>query len=144
MKAAWGKCIWPTTLAPWIAKSLSSSPPRKCGKTKRPGSASRGRQDRQPLWITPYICHIHEVGEDGDQSFISMEYVAGRSLKDLLAEGPLPLKDALQKATGIAEALGGPQTEHRPPRPEARQHHADAGWTREGDGLRVGQAAGLA
>ena len=53
----------------------------------------------------PYVCHIHEVGEDGDQSFISMEYIAGQSLKDRLANGPLELKDALQKATEIAEAL---------------------------------------
>ena len=53
----------------------------------------------------PYVCHIHEVGEDGEQSFISMEYIAGQSLKDRLAKGPLELKDALQKATEIAEAL---------------------------------------
>ncbi len=53
----------------------------------------------------PYVCHIHEVGEDGDQSFIAMEYIAGESLKDRLAKGPLEMKDALQKATEIAEAL---------------------------------------
>ncbi len=53
----------------------------------------------------PYVCHIHEVGEDGEQSFISMEYVAGQSLKDRLAKGPLELRDSLQKATEIAEAL---------------------------------------
>ena len=53
----------------------------------------------------PYVCHIHEVGEDGDRSFISMEYVAGQSLKERLANGPLEMKDALQKATEIAEAL---------------------------------------
>ena len=53
----------------------------------------------------PYVCHIHEVGEDGDQSFIAMEYVAGQSLKDLLTKGPLEMQDALQKAVEIAEAL---------------------------------------
>ena len=53
----------------------------------------------------PYVCHIHEVGEDADQSFISMEYISGESLKDRLAKGALELKDALQKATEIAEAL---------------------------------------
>ena len=53
----------------------------------------------------PYVCHIHEVGEDGDQSFISMEYVAGQTLKDRLDKGPLEMKDALQKAIEIAEAL---------------------------------------
>ena len=34
-----------------------------------------------------------------------MEYIAGESLKDRLAKGPLELKDALQKAVEIAEAL---------------------------------------
>ncbi len=53
----------------------------------------------------PYICHIHEVGEAGEQSFISMQYIRGQTLQARLAKGPLELKDALQKATEIAEAL---------------------------------------
>jgi len=53
----------------------------------------------------PYICHIHEVGEVEGQSFISMEYVQGETLKDKLAKGPLLLNDALEKATEVAEAL---------------------------------------
>ncbi len=53
----------------------------------------------------PFICHIHEVGEAEGKSFISMEYVQGETLKDKLAAGPLPLKDALEKSTEVAEAL---------------------------------------
>jgi len=53
----------------------------------------------------PFICHIHEVGEAEGKSFISMEYVQGETLKDKLAKGPLPLNDALEKATEIIEAL---------------------------------------
>ena len=53
----------------------------------------------------PYICHINEVGECEGQSFIVMEYVEGQSLKDRLAQGPLSLKDALQTASEVAEAL---------------------------------------
>ena len=53
----------------------------------------------------PYICHIHEVGEVEGKSFISMEYVQGETLKEKLAKGPLPLKNALQMAIEIAEAL---------------------------------------
>ncbi len=30
----------------------------------------------------PFICKIYEVGEVDDQSFISMEYVQGETLKD--------------------------------------------------------------
>ena len=55
----------------------------------------------------PYICKIYEVGEAEDKSFISMEYIQGQTLKDRLAEGPLSVKEALQKALEIAEALEG-------------------------------------
>ena len=53
----------------------------------------------------PFICHIHEVGEAEEKSFIAMEYVQGETLKDKLAKGPLPLNDALEKATEVTEAL---------------------------------------
>jgi len=53
----------------------------------------------------PFICHIHEVGEAEGKSFISMEYIQGTTLKEKLVEGPLPIKEALEKATEIAEAL---------------------------------------
>ena len=53
----------------------------------------------------PYICHIHEVGEAEGKSFISMEYVQGATLKEKLAVSPLPLRETLEKATEIAEAL---------------------------------------
>ena len=53
----------------------------------------------------PFICHIHEVGEAEEKSFISMEYVQGETLKEKLVEGPLPLKNALQTAVEVAEAL---------------------------------------
>ena len=53
----------------------------------------------------PFICHIHEVGEVEGKSFISMEYVQGQTLSQKLTEGPLPLKNALQMAVEIAEAL---------------------------------------
>jgi len=53
----------------------------------------------------PYICHIHEVGEVEGKSFISMEYVQGETLSQKLTEGPLPLKNALQTAVEVAEAL---------------------------------------
>ena len=53
----------------------------------------------------PFICKIYEVGEADGKSFISMEYVQGKTLTDKLTEGPLALKDALEKAREIAEAL---------------------------------------
>ena len=53
----------------------------------------------------PFICHINEVGESEGRDFIVMEYVDGQTLKDRLARGPLPLKEALQIAIEVAEAL---------------------------------------
>ena len=53
----------------------------------------------------PYICHIHEVGESDGKDFIAMEYVEGQTLKDKLASGPLPLKQALETAVQIAGAM---------------------------------------
>ena len=53
----------------------------------------------------PYICHINEVAQFEGHDFIVMEYVDGDTLKDRLARGPLPLKEALQIAGEVAEAL---------------------------------------
>jgi eukaryotic-like serine/threonine-protein kinase len=38
----------------------------------------------------PGIVGVYEYGDDGDMAFIVMEYVEGRELKRLLAEGPKP------------------------------------------------------
>ena len=58
----------------------------------------------------PFICNIYEAGEEDGRSFISMEYVQGATLKDKLEDGSLALKDALEIATEIAEAL---ETAHK-------------------------------
>jgi predicted Ser/Thr protein kinase len=52
------------------------------------------------------VCRIHEYGEEGGLRFISMELVDGKSLKDLLEQGPLPEARAFdvveQAARGLA------------------------------------------
>jgi serine/threonine protein kinase len=53
----------------------------------------------------PYICHINEVAEAEGKSFIVMEYVEGKTLEKQIEQGPLLLKEALQIAIEIAEAL---------------------------------------
>src|SRR6185503_19729554 len=42
---------------------------------------------------------------EGTVSYISMELIEGRTLRDLLAEGPPPLKQLLSIAAQIADAL---------------------------------------
>jgi serine/threonine protein kinase/tetratricopeptide (TPR) repeat protein len=53
----------------------------------------------------PFICKIFETGEIDNKSYIVMEYVEGKDLRDKLDEGLLPLRDSLQMALEIAEAL---------------------------------------
>lgn len=53
----------------------------------------------------PFICAIHEIGEVEGKSFIVMEYLEGQTLNDRLAQGAAPLKQAMQWAAEISEAL---------------------------------------
>jgi TolB-like protein len=57
----------------------------------------------------PNIAVIYEADEvehDGERfSFIAMEYVAGRTLADLAAQGPLPLDTILDVGRQVADAL---------------------------------------
>ena len=46
----------------------------------------------------PHICTIYEVDEADSQTFISMEYIEGQTLKERLLSGPL----AIDEATNIA------------------------------------------
>lgn len=54
----------------------------------------------------PNICTIYEIGEtDAGQLFIAMAYYAGETLKDRIKRGPLPIEDAVDYATQIADGL---------------------------------------
>jgi serine/threonine protein kinase len=91
------------------------------------------------------VCRIHEYGEEGRLRFISMELVAGKSLKDLLVGGPLPAVEAIdaveQAARGLV-AIHDVGIVHRDLKP--------ANLTRDGSGrvrvmdFGIAKAAGLA
>ena len=53
----------------------------------------------------PNIITIYEIGEYEGTPFIAMEHVEGETLREILAEAPLPTKKLLQIATQIAEGL---------------------------------------
>ena len=53
----------------------------------------------------PFICKVFEAGEFEGRSYIVMEFVVGKSLRDRIAEGPFPLADALRATLEVAEAL---------------------------------------
>ncbi|HTR01681.1 MAG TPA: protein kinase [Thermoanaerobaculia bacterium] len=53
----------------------------------------------------PNIVTIHEVGHDAAGPFIVMELVDGRTLRELLHAGALPVRKALHVAAQLADAL---------------------------------------
>lgn len=53
----------------------------------------------------PNIVAIHEVGHREGQHFFAMDYVAGRSLADIVRDGPLEPKRAATYVKTIAEAI---------------------------------------
>jgi serine/threonine-protein kinase len=53
----------------------------------------------------PNICTIHEIGESDGQCFISMQYVEGKTLSDVIGGRALDLKSLLSIGLQIADAL---------------------------------------
>ena len=51
------------------------------------------------------VVHLLQVGWDADPPYYVMEYLAGGSLADKIAERPLPAKDAVRVFRDVAEAL---------------------------------------
>jgi Tol biopolymer transport system component/tRNA A-37 threonylcarbamoyl transferase component Bud32 len=69
----------------------------------------------------PNIITIFEVGEAAGTPYIAMEVVEGRSLRDLLDEGKLPLRKAIGIAAQIADGLAAAHERgvvHRDLKPE--------------------------
>ncbi len=53
----------------------------------------------------PNICTVYEFDEAEEETFISMAYIEGQSLKKKIESGPLELDEALRIATQVAEGL---------------------------------------
>src|ERR1700743_2318647 len=53
----------------------------------------------------PNVCAIYEVGEEGEEAFIVMQYVPGQSLDKLIAKGPATLQLVLSVGIQIADGL---------------------------------------
>jgi serine/threonine protein kinase len=53
----------------------------------------------------PHICAVHEVGEEAGYSFIVMQYVEGETLASRIQRQPIEIREALDIAVQIADAL---------------------------------------
>ncbi|MGH9775677.1 MAG: protein kinase domain-containing protein [Candidatus Acidiferrales bacterium] len=78
----------------------------------------------------PGIATIYEVGEEGELIFIVMEMVAGRTLREILAAGPMEPKALARLGGMVAEALEAAHTRgvvHGDVKPENIVVQADGG-----------------
>jgi serine/threonine-protein kinase len=58
----------------------------------------------------PNIVTIYDIVTDGDTQYMVMEYVAGKTLLELVPKGGLPVPQAIQYAAQMADALGAAHT----------------------------------
>jgi len=69
----------------------------------------RERFDREARAISnlnhPNICALYDVGQEGGQAYLVMEYLEGETLAARLERGPLPIEELLRFSIQIADAL---------------------------------------
>jgi len=53
----------------------------------------------------PNIVTIYDLGQDGSTHYIAMERIEGKTLRELLADGSLPIRKAIEIAAQVAEGL---------------------------------------
>lgn len=73
-----------------------------------PATVQRFHQEAQAAarLSHPNVVSVYDVGEEGGQHYLVMEYVAGQNLRDLLKQrGRLPWEDAVSIACQVCEAL---------------------------------------
>ena len=88
--------------------------------------------------VSPNVCRVFDLVEFDGRELVSMEYVDGVTLADVLRErSPLDLQEARDIAS---QFLAGLEAIHsagpRAPRHQARERDADARRPRRGDGFR--------
>src|SRR5258706_12976317 len=69
----------------------------------------------------PHILAIHDIGSENGIAFAVMELLEGQTLRERLAEGPLPQRKALELAREIAQGLAAAHEKgivHRDLKPE--------------------------
>ena len=75
--------------------------------TRHPEALSRFKREAQTASALnhPHICTIYGVDEFEGHPFIAMEFLQGRTLKEITEEGPVPIERLLELGIQIADAL---------------------------------------
>ena len=88
----------------------------------------------------PNIITIHDIGSEGGIDFIVMEYVAGKTLDQLIPRKGMRLNETLKLADPDGRRPGQSSlSRHHPSRPETDQCDGDRGRPGEGIGLWSGE-----
>jgi serine/threonine-protein kinase len=53
----------------------------------------------------PNVCTVYEIGEEDGQAFLAMPLIEGKTVKELIADRPLPLQTAIDLAIQAAQGL---------------------------------------
>ncbi len=74
---------------------------------KDPGALERFTREARATSLLnhPSICTVYDIGDDEGRPFMAMEFLEGKSLIDLLNEGPLPGDQAIDIGFQLADAL---------------------------------------
>ena len=86
----------------------------------------------------PNVVRTHDLGEADGLRFLTMEYVPGTTLRELLDRTGRgrPRARPPDRQAALPRPRGHPRGGDHPPRHQAAEHHGPAERRREGDGLR--------
>ena len=137
-----GPAGWARSIGRATRDSIGTWRSRCCRRRSPDDAAALARFEREAKAVAalshPNILAVHDFGRSGETTYAVMELLEGESLRERLADGPLPPRKAVEIAREIAlRSRGRAREGHRPSRPEAREPFPDEGRPRQDPRLRA-------